>query len=501
MKTAVIYARYSSERQTEQSIEGQLHVCKEYAEKNDIAIVDTYIDRAMTGTNDNRAAFQQMIKDSYKKAWDIVLVYKLDRFSRNKYETAMHRKTLKDNGAKIVSAMENIPDTPEGIILESLLEGMNQYYSAELSQKVRRGMRESRSKGLFTGGAVTYGYNVVNRKLEINEDEAYVVRYLFTEFAGGRLVKDIMVDLNSKGAFTNGRKLSRSTAYRTLACEKYSGIYTFGNEVFTDIYPRIVPQVVFDTVKVKLEENKYGKHKEDVCYLLKNRLVCGYCGKPVNSDSGTSKSGAIMRYYKCTNRRRKPRCELHPIRKELIEKVVVDTITQTMSPDIIEFIAERIIEVHEKKAGDQSVKNLLLKQYEDVERSINNLLKAIENGITTSSTKQRLEELDEKKEELAMKLSIEKSKERLAITQKDIIRYIRKAIQKDPRQMVKLLIKKVVLYEDKIEIYMNYNEKIGPDGNDRQAFSFYSTSFTAKIDTKKLGKPVEYRTYEVTLSI
>ena len=136
MKTAVIYARYSSERQTEQSIEGQIHVCTDFAKRNNILIVDTYIDRAMTGTNDNRKSFQKMLKDSSKKAWDYVIVYKLDRFSRNRYEMAIHKKTLKDNGIKVLSAMENISDTPEGIILESLLEGMAEYYSAELSQKV-----------------------------------------------------------------------------------------------------------------------------------------------------------------------------------------------------------------------------------------------------------------------------------------------------------------------------------------------------------------------------
>ena len=132
MKTAVVYARYSSERQTEQSIEGQLRVCTDYAKRNNIVIVDTYIDRAMSGTNDNRTDFQRLLKDCSKRAWDYVLVYKLDRFSRNKYEMAMHKKTLRDNGIKLVSAMENIPDTPEGIILESLLEGMAEYYSADV---------------------------------------------------------------------------------------------------------------------------------------------------------------------------------------------------------------------------------------------------------------------------------------------------------------------------------------------------------------------------------
>ena len=149
MKTAVIYARYSSDKQTEQSIEGQVRVCNEYARKHDIVIVDQYVDRAMTGTNDRREEFQRMIKDSAKAKWDYVLVYKLDRFSRDKYESAIHRRTLRNNGVKLVSAMENIPDSPEGIILESLLEGMNQYFSAELSQKVKRGMRESREKGNY----------------------------------------------------------------------------------------------------------------------------------------------------------------------------------------------------------------------------------------------------------------------------------------------------------------------------------------------------------------
>ena len=178
MKTAVIYARYSSDSQTEQSIDGQLRVCEEYAQRNDFVILNTYIDRAMTGTNDNRPDFQQMIKDSSNHEWQYVIVYKLDRFSRNKYETAKYKKVLKDNGVKLLSAMENIPDTPEGIILESLLEGMAEYYSAELAQKVKRGMNETRLKGNFTGGNIIYGYYVENHKIKINEEQAEIVRFI-----------------------------------------------------------------------------------------------------------------------------------------------------------------------------------------------------------------------------------------------------------------------------------------------------------------------------------
>ena len=158
MKIAVIYARYSSENQTEQSIEGQIRVCTEYAKNNGMVIADTYIDRAMTGTNDNRPDFQRMMQNCKERQWDIILVYKFDRFSRNKYETAIHKKTLSDNGIKLVSATEYLPDTPERIIMESMFEAYAEYYSAELSQKVKRGMRESRLKGNFTGGNVMYGF-------------------------------------------------------------------------------------------------------------------------------------------------------------------------------------------------------------------------------------------------------------------------------------------------------------------------------------------------------
>ena len=204
MKTAVIYARYSSDSQTEQSIEGQLRVCNEYAKSNDIVILDTYIDRAMTGTNDNRPDFQRMIKDSCKREWDFVLVYKFDRFSRNKYETAMHKKTLKDNGVKVVSATEYIPDSPEAIILESMLEGYAEYYSAELSEKIHRGQKDNALKGRNNGGRIPLGFKLgADKKLEIDPTTAPIVQEIFKRYAEGETVRAIVDDLNSRGLKTS----------------------------------------------------------------------------------------------------------------------------------------------------------------------------------------------------------------------------------------------------------------------------------------------------------
>ena len=189
----------------------------------------------MTGTNDNRPDFQRMLKDSSRREWDYVLVYKLDRFSRNKYETAMHKKTLKDNGIKVISAMEYIPDSPEAIILESMLEGMAEYYSAELSQKVKRGMRETRLKGLYQGGGVPYGYKVENRKIVINESTAEIVRYIYEQYSIGVCVREIIASLTNRGILYKGKPFASHTVYGILANEKYSGIYKHEDESINNL--------------------------------------------------------------------------------------------------------------------------------------------------------------------------------------------------------------------------------------------------------------------------
>lgn len=486
MKTAVIYARYSSERQTEQSIEGQLRICNEYAEKNNILIIDTYIDRAMTGTNDNRTDFQRMLKDSSKQAWDLVIVYKLDRFSRNKYEMAMHRKTLRDNGIKLVSAMENIPDTPEGIILESLLEGMAEYYSAELSQKVKRGMNESRHKGNFTGGSIIYGYKVENKKVLIDEDQAKIIKLIFERYASGVFVKDIIEELTSAGIMNHGKPFARTTVYNILKNEKYSGVLKHGDEVFTNIYPRIVPKEVYDIVREKINENAYGKHDSDVVYLLKNKIKCGYCGKTIVSESGTAKSGEIKRYYKCRGRKTGTNCKKMIIRKEILEKIVIDTTFKIFdNVETVSKIADKIIEIRKKKLNDESVVNILIQEKQNIEKAIGNLISFMEQGIATNSTKKRIEDLEKRLEEIDVKIAIEKTKAKIQVSKEEIIKYIRTSLKKTPKQIIKLLINEIVLYDDKAEIYYNYIDKKRSPDNDHRTFSLLSDSFKTIIDEKK----------------
>lgn len=263
MKTAVVYARYSCDSQSEQSIEGQLRVCQEYAKNNQILIVDTYIDRAMTGTNDLRPDFQRMIRDSSKRQWDYVIVYKLDRFSRNKYEATIHKHTLHNNGVKVLSAMENIPDTPEGIILESLLEGMNQYYSAELSQKVLRGLNESYLKGQFTGGYPPYGYDVVDKKCVINPVEGEIIKEIFSKYANGYTANFIANELKERRIRTKiGKLITASMIYKFIQNEKYIGKVTHNGKVYTNIYPAIVDEITWQKVQAIRNDNKHAPSRK-----------------------------------------------------------------------------------------------------------------------------------------------------------------------------------------------------------------------------------------------
>ena len=472
-KTAVVYARYSSDNQTEQSIEGQLRVCEQYAKFNDILIVDTYIDRAMSGTTDNRPDFQRMLMDSDKKKWDYVLVYKFDRFSRDKYQTTMHKKKLKDNGVKVISAMENIPDSPEGIILESLLEAMSQYYSMELSQKVKRGMNESRIKGNFTGGYILYGYKIVNKKVVIDEEKAEVIRYIYDQYAMGVYVKDIIAHLNAKGILNRGKPFARNTIYNILKNEKYAGIYRYNDQIFDNIYPQIVPTSTFEIVRNKIQRNKYGKQSTEVVYLLRNKVKCGYCGSSITAETGTSRSGEKRRYYKCIGRKHHNGCTKSMHRKEFLEEFVIDAIISYLtSKSEMNSIVTYLMKYQDKLFSENIALSYLEKEKRQCETALDNIMTAVEQGIINNTTNKRMKELEHKIEEIERKLILEKSKVSVKTSEKDMREFFIQAIKLEAKMMISYLVKEIRLYDDKIEIQFNSPILKSPD--ESQGFLLYT---------------------------
>ena len=463
--TAVIYARYSSDNQREESIEGQIRECTAYAEKNGITIVKHYIDRAISAKTDNRPEFQQMIKDSDKKLFDIVLVWKLDRFARNRYDSARYKTQLKKNGVKLMSATEVISDGPEGIILESVLEGYAEYYSADLSEKVIRGMTENALKGKFSGGAIPFGYTInADRRFEIDPLTAPFVAETFQRYNDGQTMREIRDWLNEKGIKNKrGGPMSFNVIQHMLSNRRYIGELKYRDILIPDAIPPIVSVEIFNEVQEKMLKNKKApaRRKAEDDYLLTTKLFCGHCGALMFGESGTSRTGEVHRYYKCATAKKHKGCKKKTVRKQWLEDLVVNQTMQLVRDDAaMESIIAKVMELQNKENTNIP---LYEKQLRDAESGIQNMLNAIQAGILTSSTKERLEQLEETKHELEARIAEEKlAKPKVT---EEFIRFwllrFRKLDMslKDQRQaLVDTFINSIYLYDDKVLITFNYKE-------------------------------------------
>lgn len=493
MKT-VIYARYSAgANQTEQSIEGQLRVCYEYAQKHELTVVDTYIDRAISGTTDEREQFQQMLKDSDKRLFEAVIVYKMDRFSRNRYDSAVYKARLKKNGVKIHYATEAIPDGPEGIILESLLEGMAEYYSEELSQKIRRGMKESAHKCKSLGGPPPLGYAFTPEKtFVLDEKLAPVIQKIFAWYDDGMPVVRICRELNEMGLKTShGSIFNKNSLRNILKNEKYIGVYEANGVRVEGGVPAIVEVEVFGRVQVRIEANRRApaRGKADVKYMLTGKLYCGKCGQGMLGVSGTSKTGTKHYYYSCGNRKHRKTCDKKDVRKSWLEELVVsETARHVLQPERIDVIAKRCVEMYAREVAQNNDLTYLNKQLADTNKAISNLMAAIEQGIVMKTTKARLAELEQAQEKLEFEIGLAKVKQP-ALTERQV-KYMLNQFQRETDEpleeynehIIDCFVSSVYLYDDKLIVTYNLtNEKSELESSDLALL--YSADTSGKYES------------------
>ena len=463
--TAVIYARYSSDNQREESIEGQIRECTAYAEKNGITVIKHYIDRAFSAKTDNRPEFQQMIKDSDKKLFDIVLVWKLDRFARNRYDSAHYEYQLERNHVKLVSATEPISEGPAGIMVKSMLTGMAEYYSAELSEKVVRGMTENVLKGKYNGGTIPIGYTVDEEKFfQIDPLKAPFVVEAFQRYNDGATMKELMNWLNDSGVTTNrNQKFTYNSIQTLLTNRRYIGENRFKDIVMPDSIPVIIEKELFDSVQDKIAKNRRApaRHKAEDDYLLTTKLFCGMCGAMMFGECGTSQNKNVHHYYKCANAKRTKTCKKKTVRKKWLEDLVVnETMKMIRDDDCIRSIVDAVMILQEQ---ENTVLPLLEKQMKDIERGIENLLNAIQEGILTSSTKGRLEKLEAQQKELEIRIAEEKlAKPKVSA---EFVKFWLTNFRKlDPNvkshreTLINTFVNAVYLYDEKVLITFNYKD-------------------------------------------
>lgn len=502
-KRIVIYARYSSDKQTEQSIEGQLNVCLDYAKRNDMVVVHHYIDRALTGTTDKRPEFLKMIEDSKKKNFDYVLVYQLDRFARNRFDSATYKQKLKKNNVKVLSARENISDDASGILVEGLLESMAEYYSVELSQKVSRGMLETIKKGHFTGGRVPYGYDIVDKKYVINENEANIVRKVFIDYLEDKQMKDIAIDLNDSGFRTKiNSDFSVKYVSSLLHCKKFIGL--LGSDDLEGLIPSIVDRETFDIVqeKLKFKNNKPAHSKAKDLYYLSGKTFCGHCDALITAECGTSKSKEIYHYYKCSNiKKRIKKCEKTTIRKEKLEQKVIDrTLNILQNEELVNEISKNIVNTFNEEIKENLALLSLNKQLQDINAKTNSLLKAAEQGFINKTSQSRMLELENEKDLLEGKIMVENTRTIKQLTIQEVKDFLNSFIYADyslehnRERLINLFIRKVVLYNDRIIFFYN-----GSKRPDKELLLNKKTESELVFEFGRCGSPKGNRTPESAL--
>ncbi len=406
-----------------------------------------------------------MIKDSEKRLFDIVLVWKLDRFARNRYDSAHYEYQLERNHVKLVSATEPISDSPAGIMVKSMLTGMAEYYSAELSEKVVRGMTENVLKGKYNGGTIPIGFKVDEEKFfQVDPLKAPFVVEAFQRYNDGATMKELMNWLNDSGVTTNrNQKFTYNSVQTLLTNKRYIGENHFKDIVMPDSIPAIVDKDLFEEVQLKIKKNSRApaRHKAEDDYLLTTKLFCGMCGAMMFGECGTGRNKVVHHYYKCATAKRFKTCKKKTVRKEWLEDLVVAETMKLIQDDAV--IDAIVAEVMELQDQENTTLPLLEKQMREVENGIENMLNAIQAGVLTNSTKSRLEKLEAQQKELEVRIAEEKIA-RPRLSENQVRFWLTRFRKLDPNvkshreTLINTFVNAVYLYDEKVLITFNYKD-------------------------------------------
>ena len=467
---AVIYARYSSHSQRDVSIDQQVKAITEYAAQRKLTVVQVYADRAISGTTDNRPEFKRMIEDAKAEAWQYVIVYSLDRFSRDRFDAITYKQILKSHGIRVLSAMENISEEPTGVILESVLEGLAQYYSMELSQKIRRGLNDNASK-CMVAASIPFGYmKGPDNKYAINPETAPIVKEIFGRVLKGENYIDIARDLNERGIRTKSKSEWNRSSFKFLTNERYMGIYIYGDVRIEGGMPAIVDPETFHAVQAEVERRQNPKgaivkrRRTNTVYLLTGKAYCDCCKSPLVGKSGTGRHGGFYTYYACKNMLEK-NCDLKRVPQEKLEWFVAGVLKKfAMDPELVDLMVDISMKAQEER-NNSSEMTLLRNELKQVESSINNITKAIEMGTISQTLLDRLAELEKRRDTLKAQIATNEHRDKLDHLSREEMVAIFQLVQegeienKDFQElMFRLLLNSVYVGKETIKIVLKYKK-------------------------------------------
>jgi len=476
---AVIYPRKSSHGQNEQTIETQIQLCHEFAERKGLNVIKVFDgDKSKSASRDTakRKDLHKMLALAESGTFQYIIVYELNRFMRNKNESRIFKAELENYGVRVLSAVEDIPDNECGELFETIIEWRDEKFSRDLSRRVRHGIDTSVSNGTFCGGTIIYGYKIRKEPIagkndkfikyvEIDEPTADIVRYIFKEYASGKSKDQIAQDLNKGGKRRNGKEFRGKNFDLMLKNEKYTGSFFYGGRQCDNMYPAIITRLTFDQCQALLKKNEYFKKSNVVKepYPLSSRMYCGYCGEQFVADGGVSRLGNTYKYYTCRNVK-KGKCNKNREDKHHIEQWVMDEVTRFLrDPKRLNRICDDLIDYQERRTSESEIKSLETK-ITQTKKQIDNALDTMimtENITTKRALDKRINELTILVTTLEMQISQMKMEQSLPVTRKNIIEFVSEFLNGDTtdkafqKRMIENLVNSVYLYDDQIVIYFS----------------------------------------------
>lgn len=527
MTRVAFYGRFSSNNQREESIDAQLRATEEFAEKNGYEVVRKYADKAKSGASDKRPEFLKMIHDAEKGLFDVVIVHKLDRFSRDKYDSALYKRKLKQCGVRLISVTEQLDGSPESVILESVIEGMAEYYSKNLARETMKGLKENAYQCKHTGGLAPLGYDVnKEKKYVINEREAESVRLIFDMYISGYTHSKMVDELNARGFKTKVGSIFKFNSINSiLTNEKYTGIYIYNKSAKKDVFgkrnshaykdpseiikieggiPQIISKETFEKVQEILESRRKtpGANKAKENYLLSGLVRCGCCGKHYQGNRRKAKNKPMYVSYRCSYRKKTSPtiCNNKEIRKEYIEEYVLSELERKIFNDkSIAYLVEGINKNLQKQNKIDDEKKLVIEnELKEIDAQINNIVTAIASGFMQEEFKVKMDELKEKKTDLQFKLAQLKTDDITHIVTEADVRallnsfsgYVISRNIPECKKFIQDFVKEVVVYKEHIEVIFNVSFNLLKNGGRvevisrvkrYQLYEMYSKSFYVKV--------------------
>ena len=496
--SAAAYCRFSSSNQREESIDAQLRAIYKYMDEHDYTPVGDYIDMALTGTNTDRPNFQRMIEDAKKGLFDVVIVHKMDRFSRNVRDTLNIESELAQYGVKVISVIEQFADTPEGQLQQIIQLGVGQYYSQNLAREVMKGLKENAYKCIHNGGIAPLGYDVdqETKHYIINEKEAESIRIIFKKFLEGWSYRELAEYLNVLGYRTKiGNKFSATSSfYDILVNSKYKGEYVFGrslskpkqpgmkrshrkNKDESEIIrvpnglPAIVDEDTFNRVQQLLttRQRSKGQNKAKEVYLLSGIIECGECGSAYHGSSrigGRNKQKYVS--YRCSKRKKiENPCKCKEINRTLLDNFIVNQLfTTILNPQHLEMLHQKVNEKLKQKFSEMDDDlPRLEKRLAEVNQKASNLVQAIALGGLGSieTITAELQRLEQQKIVLTNEIQnhqVKQSEVNLTLDQmKDVLEEAKEYVLKNNDEMMKYIlsrfIHKIIVNNEAIEVEYN----------------------------------------------